>query len=194
MMSSPPGQLVEITDVFEAPHQIVATFDDIWVFGYGSLMWLPDFDYRIAVPARLCGWHRQFTCRSVKAWGTQDRPGLSAALHPGGSVLGVAFALAPEHREGSLHALDRREAAYRQASVACTLPDGETITALTYVVNFENGRFLDNPTESDQLLHIRQGKGPKGTSLFYLESTVHCLDRLGSGKTRAHDLLDRARS
>lgn len=194
MISSPPGQLVEIADVFEAPHHSAETFDDIWVFGYGSLMWLPDFDYRLAVCARLRGWHRQFTCRSVKAWGTPDRPGLSAALHPGGSVVGVAFALAPEHREGSLHALDRREAAYRQTSATCTLPDGQSITAFTYVVNFENGRFLDNPTESDQLRHIRQGKGPKGTSLFYLESTVHCLGGLGSGRTRAHDLLDRARS
>lgn len=194
MMSPQPGQLIEITDVFEDSHQIAKTFDDIWVFGYGSLMWLPDFDYRLAVCARLRGWHRRFTCRSVKAWGTQDRPGLSAALHPGGSVLGVAFALAPEHRESSLRALDRREAAYRRASTTCTLPDGRSITALTYVANSENGRFLNNPTESDQIRHILQGKGPKGTSLFYLESTVGCLDELGSGATRAHDLLDRARS
>ena len=193
MMAPTPGQLVEITDVFDDALQMARTCDDIWVFGYGSLMWLPDFDYRLAVSARLYGWHRRFTCRSVKAWGTDDSPGLSAALHPGGSVLGVAFALAPEHSAQSLRALDRREAAYRQTLARCTLDNGRAISALTYVANFENGRFLDNPTLSDQIRHIRQGKGPKGTSLYYLESTVRCLDELGSGRTRTHDLLDGVR-
>lgn len=191
MMTSPPAQLVEITDVFEESHRLEETGDDIWVFGYGSLMWLPDFDYRLATPARLNGWHRQFTCRSVKAWGTTQRPGLSAALHPGGSVLGVAFALAPKHRERSLRSLNKREAAYRQVPVTCSLPDGQTVGGLTYVVNNENGRFLDSPGEAEQIRHIRQGNGPRGTSLFYLESTVHCLNKLGSGRTRAHDLLDK---
>lgn len=156
-------------------------------------MWLPGFEYRIAVPARLQGWHRQFTLKSTKAWGTEDRPGLSAALHPGGSVLGVAFAIAPEHQDETLEFLGRREAAYRKAQVSCVLPNGDAAKGLTYVMNPDNGRFLESPDTADQARHIRQGTGPKGSSLFYLESTVHCLNALGSGETKAHRLLDKVR-
>jgi cation transport protein ChaC len=188
-----PGQLVEIADVLAPGSGLSETRDDIWVFGYGSLMWMPGFEYRMAVPARLQGWHRRFSLLSVKAWGTPERPGLSAALHPGGSVLGVAFAVAPEHQHETLAFLGRREAAYRQAPICCVLPGGHKADGLTYVARPDNGRFLEDPDVADQAKHIRQGDGPKGTSLFYLESTVHCLNKLGSGPTSAHRLLDQIR-
>lgn len=189
-MTSPnPGQLVEITDVSTETAALFHASKDSWVFGYGSLMWHPGFDYRIAVPARLQGWHRQFTCLSVKAWGTEDKPGLSAALHPGGSVLGVAFAVPPENQTETMAFLGRREAAYRETRVSCALPNGHAAEGLTYVMNPHNGRFLENPGKHEQAKHIRQGDGPKGSSLFYLESTVHCLNVLGSGETSAHRLL-----
>ncbi|MGI9386645.1 MAG: gamma-glutamylcyclotransferase, partial [Methyloligellaceae bacterium] len=38
---------------------------DFWVFGYGSLMWRPDFPYLDAVPATLEGAHRALCVRSV---------------------------------------------------------------------------------------------------------------------------------
>ena len=186
MMSGPDPQSIEIANVLPKGFDLV---EHGWVFGYGSLMWRPDFDFAVAVPARLHGWHRQFTLLSVKAWGTPEKPGLSAALHPGGSVLGVAFAVSRDNWSKTRAALDRREAAYLPRTVAC-LHNEHRIEALTYVVHPTNGRFLETPSFDLQARHIRQGDGPRGTSLEYLEKTVGMLEEMGSFATRAHALLD----
>ena len=185
MTPKPNTQIVEITDVLPAAENPEGFS---WVFGYGSLMWRPDFEFAYAVPARVHGWHRQFTLLSVKAWGTEEKPGLSASLHPGGSVLGVAFAVAPVRWAETLAALDRREAAYLPASVECFHGDRQ-IRAHTYVVHPGNGRFLEEPDFDLQSQHVLQGKGPRGTSLEYLQKTVGMLVEMGSGSTRAHKLL-----
>lgn len=178
-------QSVEITEVLSGSLDAEAYQ---WVFGYGSLMWRPDFDFAHAVPARVHGWHRRFTLLSVKAWGTEARPGLSAAIHPGGSVLGLAFGIALENWDDTRSALDRREAAYLPQTVDFQ-HGSRRLKAHTYVVHPTSPRFLVDPDFDTQARHVLQGDGPRGTSLEYLRKTVAVLDGLGSGKTQAHRLL-----
>jgi glutathione-specific gamma-glutamylcyclotransferase len=33
---------------------------DLWVFGYGSLLWKPAFEFAESRPATVRGWHRSF--------------------------------------------------------------------------------------------------------------------------------------
>ena len=64
---------------------------DLWVFGYGSLIWRPEFPFVERHPARVHGWHRALKMWSRVNRGTPECPGLVLALLPGGSCQGMAF-------------------------------------------------------------------------------------------------------
>ena len=87
---------------------------DIWVFGYGSLMWDPGFDFLERWPALLRGYHRAFCIYSHHYRGTPARPGLVLGLDRGGSCRGMAYRVAAENRQAVLDwrelVLQRREA------------------------------------------------------------------------------------
>ena len=68
-----------------------------WVFGYGSLMWQPDFPYVERRPALVRGWHRVHALCSTMSWGSPEKPGLILTLAGGGDCLGTAFRVAPGH-------------------------------------------------------------------------------------------------
>ena len=69
---------------------------NLWVFGYGSLMWKPGFEYLERRTARLDGFQRRFALTSRHYRGTPEKPGLVLGLDwaPGRSCTGVAFRVA----------------------------------------------------------------------------------------------------
>src|SRR4051812_50189721 len=75
---------------------------DLWVFGYGSLMWRPGFEFIEQVPARLIGEHRALCGYSFDHPGTPEKPGLVLRLDPGGARRGLAFPVAAR-RGGAAH-------------------------------------------------------------------------------------------
>ena len=64
---------------------------DLWVFGYASLIWRPEFDAPERRPAHVHGWHRALQMRSRVNRGTPDCPGLVFALISGGSCRGFVY-------------------------------------------------------------------------------------------------------
>ena len=86
---------------------------DLWVFGYGSLMWNPGFHYARKHPARLFGFHRAFCIHSTEHRGTPERPGLVLGLAPGGSCHGMAFLVPRRDVARTLLALWQREMRHR---------------------------------------------------------------------------------
>src|SRR5713101_5069184 len=64
---------------------------EMWVFGYGSLMWSPCFSYGEKRLARVHGYHRALCILSTRYRGTHRKPGLVMGLCPGGSCWGMAF-------------------------------------------------------------------------------------------------------
>ena len=88
---------------------MTAADHDLWVFGYGSLMWRPGFAYEEAQHARLTGYRRCFCIYSVHHRGTPERPGLVLGLDRGGACEGIAYrvAAARRGRDGALSARAR---------------------------------------------------------------------------------------
>ena len=82
---------------------------DLWVFGYGSLMWRPGFDFVEQVPARLIGEHRALCVYSFVHRGTPEKPGLVLGLDRGGACRGIAFRIAEQNRAATVAYLRARE-------------------------------------------------------------------------------------
>ena len=112
---------------------------DLWVFGYGSLMWNPGFPYEEAHHAMLTGYHRRLCVYSTEYRGTPERPGLVFGLDQGGSCEGVAFFVPALWRETTLHYLAERElitGVYRLAHRTVEIEDGSGrhVPAICFIV------------------------------------------------------------
>jgi hypothetical protein len=75
---------------------------DVWIFGYGSLIWNPLLNFDRRQGASLHGWHRSFCLRMIAGRGSAQAPGRMLALEPGGATSGVAFRLAEPTIEAEL--------------------------------------------------------------------------------------------
>ena len=67
---------------------------DLWIFGYGSLMWSPGFRCTEKSAAKVHGYHRSLCVYSHRYRGTVEQPGLVMGLCRGGSCWGMAFRVA----------------------------------------------------------------------------------------------------
>lgn len=147
-----------------------------WVFGYGSLMWNPGFDFVRQRPTRLHGYHRAFAMRSVRHRGTAERPGLVLTLCPGGSCTGRAFEVGPETaHEACAYLLDREigSYAYRPAWVKTDL--GPT---LTFLPTKGAPQFVPHITFEEQAEAIAFAIGGMGPNPEYLRKTIEQMQNL----------------
>src|SRR6201747_754553 len=93
----------------KTPSEAELSKGGLWVFGYGSLMWRPGFEFIEKVPARLIGEHRALCVYSFDHRGTPEKPGLVLGLDRGGACRGVAFRVAAGRRTETIDYLRARE-------------------------------------------------------------------------------------
>jgi len=164
---------------------------DVWVFGYGSLMWHPGFDHREVREARLHGWHRAFCVYSHRYRGTPDRPGLVLGLDRGGSCRGMAYRVARTDAADVLSYLWDREmvtGVYRPR-VLTVRSGSDALACHCFVVDREHRQYAGGLPEAEMARLIRQGIGQSGPNRVYLANTVRHLDELGIGDGPLHRLL-----
>ena len=155
--------------------------NDVWVFGYASLMWRPDFNHLEAQPARLFGYHRALCVYSYLYRGTRENPGLVAGLLPGGFCRGVAFRVAAQEWPQVHWLLDDREMVYdvyipkwMQAEIR-----GQRQQVYGYIANPDNEQFAGNLTDEVTARLIAIGSGTSGSGIEYLDNTLKHLHKLG---------------
>jgi cation transport protein ChaC len=154
---------------------------DLWVFGYGSLIWNPAFEFAEKRCALLHGWHRRFCLKMFMGRGTPEAPGLMLALDRGGACHGVAFRIAAKNVRQELGLLWRREmygGAYNARWVSLNA-NGEKFRGVTFVCNHAHPRYTRELSVQEIAAFIATGCGDLGTCREYLENTVAHLRELG---------------
>lgn len=159
---------------------------DLWVFGYGSLMWKPEMDFAESRIARVSGWHRRFCLWQWRYRGTRAKPGLMLALDRGGSCQGIAFRVAPPDVRAKIAGIWRREMigkGYKPAWVKASTAEGP-VRAVTFVVNRTGPRYAGRLGEAEAAAHIAAACGQAGPSAEYLLETVRRCGEVG-----IHDVM-----
>jgi cation transport protein ChaC len=154
---------------------------DLWIFGYASLIWRPEFHFEEHRAAVVHGWHRALRMRSRVNRGTPERPGLVFALVPGGSCRGVVYRISRDRAEGELDRLWAREmptGVYDPRWLPCRTPEG-TVEALGFTLSRRSPNYV-SALSDDELLHVLRGAtGRYGTTLQYLVDTARSLRERG---------------
>jgi len=155
---------------------------DFWVFGYGSLMWRPGFDFAERRRALLRGWSRRLCVYSHVYRGTTERPGLVMGLDRGGSCAGVAFRVAGGQWPAALAYLRERELVtnvYLERQVRLDFGAGAQAIALTYVADRRHPQYAGRLDRDALIRFVRDSRGRAGTNVDYILNTLAHLTEIG---------------
>ena len=156
--------------------------EDVWLFGYGSLIWNPVVDVKAKSLGRIYGYHRRFCLRTRIGRGCPDLPGLILGLDNGGCCTGLALCIDKSIATGELDLLWKREminGSYTPKKVLFHADDGRKISAITFVMNHQSPSYVAEMSLEEKAYIIANAKGFIGTSLEYLELTHASLAALG---------------
>lgn len=170
----------------------------LWVFGYGSLMWNPEFDYVQKRRACVHGFSRGFSMASVHHRGTAESPGLVLALDPNRTARceGIAFQVAPENEPAVIQALRERElisSAYIEATLPAQFDTGDTIEVLAFIMDQSHVQYRGHLSLEEQAQIIAISVGGRGPNWEYLYNTAAHLRDLGVEDHDLNWLEDRVR-
>jgi glutathione-specific gamma-glutamylcyclotransferase len=160
---------------------------DLWIFGYASLLWNPEFAYDEHRPAFVRGWHRALRMASRINRGTPERPGLVFALLPGGSCHGAVFRVPRSHAADALEALWQREmptGVYDPRWLVCRTAQGD-VGALAFTLSRKSPQHTGRLSEAQLIEILRHARGRYGTTLDYLLRTARSLQERG---VRDHEI------
>lgn len=154
---------------------------DLWVFGYASLIWRPEFDADEQRPATVHGWHRALRMRSRVNRGTPECPGLVFALVPGGSCRGMAYRIERKRGTQELERLWSREmptGVYDPKWLACRTPHGP-VNALAFTLSRASPAHTGALLDAQMIEILRCASGRFGSTLDYLVDTATSLRECG---------------
>lgn len=169
-----------------------------WVFGYGSLVWQPDFTFQAREIARLDGFSRSFCMRSIHHRGSIANPGLVLALDRDHQAHcdGVAFFVGPEASAETIAGLRERElisSAYLEQIHQIRLRSGRKVDAVCYVIDENHNQYCGGLSLMEQAAIIARAIGGRGPNAEYLYNTASHLRQLGIRDSELDELEKQVR-
>ena len=171
----------------------------VWLFGYGSLIYKVDFPYIERRPASVRHWVRRFWQGSHDHRGTSQRPGRVVTLVPQRDAvcIGMAYLVTP----AVFAQLDVREKnGYQRLAIDLHFENGGQAAGLAYIATAENAAFLGPVSVAKIARHIAASSGPSGSNRDYLLRLAVALRGLGADdphvfeiERRLVDLIDHER-
>lgn len=154
--------------------------NNIWVFGYGSLMWNPLVEFTERRSGIVKGWHRRLNLYMHGGRGTVENPGLTLGLSEGGVTEGVAMLLPAKTAEFELSLVWQRELIsymYLPLRVDVETEKG-TIKAITFISNVEHNNYAGRLADKDIAKIVASASGALGSNAEYLSQTVASIKSL----------------
>jgi cation transport protein ChaC len=192
---SPAGEDPPPIDPTPPVEYFVPRGQELWIFGYGSLMWKPGFEFIEKTQARLFGYNRRLCIYSFRHRGTPERPGLVLGLDRGGSCSGMAFRIAADKAAEVTEYLWHREmisGVYKPTMAKIDIGD-RRVDAGTFVANPAHRQYCAMRDPEIMKALVLQGVGESGANPDYVFNTVSHLDELGLQDRVLHKLADQLR-
>jgi cation transport protein ChaC len=168
---------------------------DLWVFGYGSLMWAPGFRPSAKSTALVRGYHRALCILSNRYRGTPEKPGLVMGLCRGGSCWGMALRVPAARVRRVLVALWKREMlnrVYKPTLIPVVVESGRRIHALAFVADTTHRQFVRELDLHGRARLVAQGIGQRGRCVDYIRNTLEHMLTLGLNDPHLARILDAA--
>ncbi|KAK9097682.1 hypothetical protein Scep_023113 [Stephania cephalantha] len=177
----------------------------LWVFGYGSLVWNPGFEFDEKVIGFIKGYKRVFDLACIDHRGTPENPARTCTLeaHGGAICWGAAFCVrgGPEKEKFAMEYLERRECEYDQKTLVDFFTEGDTIMPmLTEVLVFtstpdkiSNKYYLGPAPLEEMASQIATASGPCGNNREYLFRLEKALNDIGHDDDSIIELANEVR-
>ncbi|HOB96339.1 MAG TPA: gamma-glutamylcyclotransferase [Aquabacterium sp.] len=165
--------------------------EDLWIFGYGSLMWDPAVHFSELRRGDLAGHRRRFSYRTQMGRGTPERPALMLTLEPGdGQCSGLVFRIAAALAERETALLWQREmirGGYLPTWLPVQTPQGP-VRALAFLANPAHPGYVGELPLQDCAAIIATAEGQIGRNRDYLRQLDAQLLCLGLDDPDMHRL------
>ena len=179
---------------------MLGTFDtrqDLWLFGYGSLMWDPGVHFAEVRQADLPGFERRFSYKTTMGRGTPDCPALTLSLEPAaGCCRGLVFRI-PAHRvaveSGMVWRREMLRNGYCPTWLPVATPQG-SVTALGFVSNRVHEGYAGDLSLAQAAGIIATACGVIGSNRDYLEQLAAQLDTLAIADAYITQLLQQVQA
>jgi cation transport protein ChaC len=168
---------------------------DLWIFGYGSLMWSPGFRYSEKATALVRGYHRALCILSSRYRGTPEKPGLVMGLCRGGSCWGMVFRVPAVRVRRVLATLWKREMlnkVYKPTLIPVTASPGRRMHALAFVADTAHRQYVHELDLHGRARLVAQGIGQRGRCVDYIRNTLEHMLALGVNDPHLARVLDLA--